>query len=245
MKIAIMADIHSNAPALEAVLSDISRYDIHHVVHLGDAFNGPVDPVGVAKLLQEQQIIHVRGNGERMVLSEDETERFRSANFARDRLSADHLQWIRSWPVVYQQDDFFACHGSPTSDTEHLLEEITAGGVRLRDIRAIQTDLEGIHSSLILCAHSHIPRLVRIHSGTWVLNPGSVGLPAYSDTSPYPHTMEVGSPSARYAIAEKHSLGWYVSHVAVPYDYEKAASIADREGFSSWASALRTGYLSS
>jgi predicted phosphodiesterase len=242
MKIAVIADIHGNAPALEAVLSDLSRSDVDHVVHLGDAFNGPIDPVGVAKLLRGWPMIHVRGNGERMVLAEDEAERFRSATYARDRLSADDLQWIRSWPVVYRHDAFFACHGSPASDTEYLLEEITAQSVRLRAIAEIQTRLDGVHFSLVLCAHSHVPRLVRVSSATLVLNPGSVGLPAYSDQSPLPHTMEVGSPSARYAIAETCGSGWRVAHVAVPYDDEKAAALADRAGFHEWASVLRTGY---
>lgn len=128
------------------------------------------------------------------------------------------------------------------SDTEHLLEEITAEAVRLRPVSEIQGRLNGILSSLVLCAHSHIPRFVKVSNATSVLNPGSVGLPAYSEKSPVPHRMEVGSPSARYAIAEKCMSGWRVAHISVPYDHEKAASIAEREGFHEWANGLRTGY---
>jgi len=242
--IAVIADIHGNAPALEAVLLDLARYNVGHVVQLGDAFNGPVDPAGVAKLLQGTRMIHVRGNGERMILAQDDVGRLRSATFARQRLSAADMQWIQSWPVEYRNEEFYACHGAPAGDTEHLLEEITAGGVRLRPAADIQVRLAGAHRSLVLCAHSHVPRLARTSSGIWVLNPGSVGLPAYSDESPVPHTMEVGSPSARYAIAQRSGSSWRVVHLAVPYDHEKAAALAAREGFPAWASTLRTGYAS-
>lgn len=127
---------------------------------------------------------------------------------------------------------------------EYLLEEVTADGVRLRAISDIQASLKTENASLVLCAHSHIPRFVRVSSTTSVLNPGSVGLPAYSLESPVPHSMEVGSPCARYAIAEHLRSGWRVSHFAIPYDSEKAATIAERKGFHDWAYTLRTGYAS-
>lgn len=242
MKIAVIADIHGNAPALEAVLEDMSRFDVDLIIDLEDAFNGPIDPVRVAELLQTRPMIHIRGNGERMVISEDITERSPSANFARDRLSSDHLQWINNWPVLHCEENFLACHGSPMSDTEYLLEEITAETVCLRTLMDIQARLGSVHASLVLCAHSHIPRLVQVSNATWVMNPGSVGLPAYSLESPIPHKMEVGSPSARYAVAEQYSSGWRVLHIAVPYDYEKAASAAKSQGFPEWVTALRSGY---
>lgn len=242
MKIAVIADIHGNAPALEAVLADILRYEVDQVINLGDAFNGPIDPIRVAELLQAGPMVHIRGNGERMVISADDTERTHSANFARERLRTDQLQWISSWPVLHRTEDFLACHGSPASDTEYLLEEITTEAVRLRTSMDIQARLGSVHASLVLCAHSHVPRLVQVSSTTWVMNPGSVGLPAYSLESPIPHKMEVGSPSARYAIAEQYRSGWCVLHIAVPYDWEKAAAAADGEGFPDWADTLRSGY---
>ncbi len=242
MKLAIIADIHGNAPALEAVAADISRCGVDQVVNLGDAFNGPVDPVAVMRLLRSTPMIHVRGNGERMVLSDDPAVRTRSATFARERLSVEDLRWISSWPEAFEHEDFFACHGSPASDVEYLVEEPLREGARLRSVSEMEASLTGMKVGLVLCAHSHVPRLVRVRDHTWILNPGSVGLPAYSLVSPLPHKMEVGSPSARYAIAEKFDEGWRVCHIAVPYDYEQAASVAEREGYPDWATALRTGY---
>lgn len=244
MKIAVLADIHGNAPALKEVLGDLSRQGVDRIVQLGDAPNGPVDPAGVMNLLRTKEMVHIQGNGERMMVNEDAAERSASARFARERLSPDQLEWIASWPPVYRGEDFFACHGSPDSDMEYLLESVTPEGVRLKSAHAIETNLGDGQSSLVMCAHSHIPRFVRTNRATWVLNPGSVGLPAYSLPSPVPHSMETGSPCARYAIAENVGSGWRVSHIAIPYDFEKAASIADREGFPQWAHLLRTGYAS-
>jgi len=242
MRIAVIADIHGNAPALREVLNDLSRYSIDRIVNLGDAFNGPIDPSGVARLLRDQQIVHVRGNGERMVLSDNPAERSRSADFARGRLAAAEVEWIRTWPKVYQEAEYFACHGSPDSDVEYLLEEVIDEGARLRTAEDIGGRLTSIGWSLLLCAHTHIPRFVRVGVHRSILNPGSVGLPAYSDSAPTPHKMEVGSPHARYAIAESVSSGWKVSHIAIPYDYEMAATRAEYEGFPDWAKSIRTGY---
>lgn len=242
MKFAVIADIHGNAPALEAVLADIDEGGIDQIVHLGDAFNGPIDPAGVARLLRSRPMIHLRGNGERMVLSDDPAVCVRSAAFARERLSADDLRWISGWPAVFAHAEFFACHGSPASDVEYLIEEPLGDGVRLRSAAEIETTLGGVTSALVLCAHSHVPRWVKLRDRRWVLNPGSVGLPAYALPSPRPHTMEVGSPCARYAIAEKVGEGWRINHLAIPYPHERAAAAAEKAGYPGWATTLRTGF---
>jgi predicted phosphodiesterase len=241
MKIGIIADIHSNAPALRAVLDDLAQRQIETIINLGDAFNGPIDPAGVADLLGERPMIHIRGNGERMVLAENPAERAASAEFARARLQPAHLEWIRSWPFVYHEELLFACHGSPASDVEYLLEDISEGKPCLRPLVQIEASLSKHFAPLILCAHSHVPRLVRT-SRSWVVNPGSVGLPAYTMKTPVPHRMETGSSCARYAIAGRSGSAWTINHVAVAYDHEQAARAAEREGFRDWITALRTGY---
>jgi len=242
MKIAVIADIHGNAPALEAVLEDIAQAAVDQILDLGDAFNGPIDPARVAALLQLEPMIHVRGNGERMVIAPTAAERSLSAEFARICLSPAQLAWIQAWPPLYHTPDLLACHGSPTSDTEYLLEELIPNAVRLRPRADIQARLGAVDSSLVLCAHSHVPRLVQVSSTTLILNPGSVGLPAYTLDAPIPHKMEVGSPGARYAIVEQLKAGWRVTHIAVPYDGEAAARMAERAGFPAWANTLRSGY---
>ena len=97
-------------------------------------------------------------------------------------------------------------------------------------------------SELVCCGHTHIPRVLRSARGQWLVNPGSVGLQAWDDDHPEPHVAEMGSPDARYAIAEKTAQGWRVTSISVPYDHEAAARIATRNGREDWARWLRTGY---
>ncbi len=242
MKIAVIADIHSNSHALSAVLDDMKKVQVDRVIHLGDALNGPVDPCAVARLLKSCDAIHVRGNGERMILSND-AKVAKSAVFARTRLSSEDMAYIESWPNVYREEGLLACHGSPRSDVEYLLEEVTLAGVSIKEAGGISNILGEDCPSLVLCGHTHIPRVVCLPTGCIVVNPGSVGLPAYSDQAPVPHKMETGSPHARYAILERTSSGWVTSLRAVPYDWEQAAATAMQNGFQEWVHALRTGYV--
>jgi hypothetical protein len=79
----------------------------------------------------------------------------------------------------------------------------------------------------MLCGHTHLRRTLRLSAGTLVVNPGSVGWPAYEDDLPYPHVMEAGTPHARYAIVDDASGQWKVSFHAIDYEWDAAAQIAD------------------
>ena len=70
--IAVLADIHGNRWALEAVLEDIRRRGIREMVNLGDCLYGPLDPAGTARLLLELDMPAVRGNEDRILLDEPE-----------------------------------------------------------------------------------------------------------------------------------------------------------------------------
>ena len=87
-----------------------------------------------------------------------------------------------------------------------------------------------------------MPRSVRTPKGQLIVNPGSVGLPAYDATRPEPHVMETGSPDARYAIVEGEGRTWSASLLAVPYDYAEMSKLARARGRHDWAHALATGY---
>ena len=45
-------------------------------------------------------------------------------------------------------------------------------------------------------------------------------MPAYTDTEPVTHSMEMGAPHARYAVLERRKAAdpWQVSFRVVPYD---------------------------
>ena len=105
-------------------------------------------------------------------------------------------------------------------------------------------DTAGAGASLLLCGHSHLPRVVQV-GGTLCVNPGSVGLPAYDDDHIAFHVHQTGSPHARYALCERVDTGagaaWTVAQIAVAYDWNAASAQAARNGAHDWARWLATG----
>ena len=242
MKLAVIADVHSNASALAAVLDDFAGRSPDRIVHLGDACNGPIDPVGTVTLLRDLVgAAHVRGNGDRMVGVPTEHEVTASARFARERLSAADAAWLGEWPQVVNGEGWLACHGSPWDDCEYLLERVTEEGVVLRAPPDILRRIGPSYARLVLCGHTHIGRIVQIPDGPLVVNPGSVGLPAYAAGEPLPHKMEAGSPHACYALVEKRGDAWQAELRQVKYDWKRAAKVAEKNGWPEWARAVRTG----
>jgi hypothetical protein len=80
-----------------------------------------------------------------------------------------------------------------------------------------------------------------------LVNPGSVGCPAYTiRPHPPPHVSETGSPHARYALLsrEENRRQWQVDLIAVSYDWDQASARAAANDLSRWARAQATGYMS-
>lgn len=245
MRLALVSDIHGNLPALEAVLADIDRRGVDRIANLGDLLSGPLWPVETAAVLRQQAWPQLAGNHERQLLTRALDRMGPSDRHARERLDHETLAWLAGLPATLQlADDVLLCHGTPTSDLVYFLETITPDGVRMATRDEVDARLGAALTApgLVACGHTHVPRALRSSAGTLIVNPGSVGLPAYDDDAPCVHYIENGSPDARYAICERTPAGWCAELVSVPYDHESAAAQADRNGRPDWAHALRTGY---
>lgn len=242
-RFAVLSDIHGNLPALEAVLADAASAGITQFVNLGDHLQGPLDPVGTAERLMALNIPSIRGNCDRLLIEEGTIAPTGSTLAAnRALLRPQHKAWLRAMPQTLTIGDVLLCHGTPWADDVYLLEEVTPEGARLRSADEIAPILDTISARLILCGHSHLSRTVHLAAGTLIVNPGSVGLPAYTDESPYPHAMEAGSPHARYAILTRAGTTWKIGHRTVAYDWHAAAELAKRNARPDWAAWLRNGY---
>ncbi|EFH88443.1 metallophosphoesterase family protein [Ktedonobacter racemifer] len=235
--LAVIADIHGNRWALEAVLQDIDRRGIQQIVNLGDHLTGPLDPAGTADLLIARKMVNVCGNDDRELFLPQE-KRSLSQNYTCTQLTPAHFAWLRSLPdTTVIADELFVCHGD-LFDAPYLLEEVTHSGVFLRNTLVIATSVAEITQPVILSGHSHIPRTVSLSQGKLLINPGSVGMPAYSMET---YVMESGSPHARYALLHQKQHGWQVEHIQVPYAWEQAAQIARGNQRADWAQWLTTG----
>jgi predicted phosphodiesterase len=241
-RIAVIADVHGNTWALDAVLEDIWRRGIERIVNLGDSLYGSLDPAGAAERLIDARIISISGNQDRIVYDpSDEIRRSADHEFVAGRMSAGQVDWLRSLPPTRVVDDILLCHGTPQSDETYLLETVTAQGVFLSDTDTIMTHLRDVRQEVVLCGHSHVPRTAWLPDRRLIVNPGSVGIPAYTEDLPHPHAMEAGSPHARYAILTRSLESWMVEQVAVPYAWEAAAAVARRNGRADRARWIETG----
>ncbi|MFH1416736.1 MAG: metallophosphoesterase family protein [Planctomycetota bacterium] len=241
--IAVMADIHGNRWALEAVLEDIRGRGIRRIVNLGDSLYGPLDPAGTARMLLSLDIPTVRGNEDRIIVGgAGELESSATLRYVRACLSPDVIRWLaRLKMTAVAYGDFRMCHGSLDRDDEYLLEEVTESGVRPISSDQLAMKLATWHEPVLLFGHSHVPRTVRLDDNRLIVTPGSVGLQAFADDVPTPHVMETGSPHARYSVVSKGDGRWSVEAISVVYDWEAAAKTAQEHGRSDWATWLRTG----
>jgi len=244
LRLALVADIHGNLAALEAVAADIRRRGVDQTVNLGDNLSGPLLPLETARFLMASGWIHAAGNHDRWMLTQGPGDRGASDEYACSQLTPAEFDWLRSLPSEIRPGPrIFGCHATPADDNRYLLEVVERGGVRPATRSEIESRLGGERSRLVVCGHSHMPRAVRTRHGQLIINPGSVGLPAYDDVLPEPHVVETGSPDARYAVIEESKDDWIVSLVSVPYDFEPMAELAKRRGRPDWERALLTGYM--
>jgi predicted phosphodiesterase len=242
-RLAVISDVHGNRWALEEVLRDIAGKEIHDIVNLGDCFYGPLDPKGTADILIPLGLPTVRGNEDRLIT--DAGPKSPTLHFVRRRLRPEHVEWLKTLPpTAVAFDDFFMCHASPGRDDEYLLQVVSPAGVSNRDPGSLADALSGVSAAVVLCGHDHVPASANTGDGRLVVDPGSVGLQAYTDDAPHPHAMEVGTTDARYAILRGSGGGWQVDDIAVPYDWEAAAAEAEKNGREDWAGWLRTGRAS-
>lgn len=241
--IAVLADIHGNSLALRAVLDDARQRGITRFVNLGDTFYGPLDPGGTWRILRELDMPTILGNQDRILLEGGAgVEKIPAFQAVITALGDQGMHWLKALPATMVVDkDVLLCHGTPKDDMAYLLEDIATGLPALRDCQDMEADIlpEAAGCSLILAGHSHHPGLVNCGERDLV-NPGSVGLPAYDDDSP-PHIMASGSPHAKYCIMKRTPSGWDADFLSVEYDWQAASDMARNNGREDWAEWLLTG----
>jgi predicted phosphodiesterase len=96
-------------------------------------------------------------------------------------------------------------HGSPDDDTIGLLETSTSQGLRVASEVEIAARLEGEGARLVLCGHTHVPRMHRRLSGQLILCPGSVHRPLIMNNPALPCA---GADASCFAVATDATGRW-------------------------------------
>jgi putative phosphoesterase len=208
VRIAVLADIHGNAPALRAVLSEIDREPVDAIVVAGDVVGGPLVAATLELLAARPEPTEwVAGNCEREALAAydgapaSDDPAGRAATWSVGCLERRWRDEIASWPISLALGGVRFCHGSPRRDDE-ILTRLTPDDVLLQA-------LSPVTESLVVGGHTHQQTVRRLGTGLVYANAGSVGMP-YE-----------GRPGAF----------WMLVHDGVPVlrntDYDLEAAVAD------------------
>lgn len=245
-RIAVIADIHGNADALRAVLAEIAVLGADVVVNLGDHFSGPLAAAETAEILLDRpDILSIRGNHDRYVLTQDRAAMSLSDGCAHDALTQAHLAWLAGLPATAMLGDAIAlCHATPDDDETYWLHRLTA---QARMVGRAPEDIAALaghgRARVHLCAHTHLPAAMRLPDGRLIVNPGSVGCPAYTDDHPIPHVVQSGFPEASFALLTRSGPDWVPGFHRAPYDSARMVALARDRGRLDWAQAVATGWI--
>ncbi|WP_182199714.1 metallophosphoesterase family protein [Paraliobacillus salinarum] len=214
MKIAVISDIHGNAVALDAVLTDIREKDVDHIVVLGDiAYRGP-EPQRSIELVRSLDATVIKGNADEWIVrgvnqGEVPDQVLNLMNQERDwavrhldQASIDYLENLSS-TLAWNKNkmDIYAFHATPTSLFDVVLPDVTVDTIKEKFIDNYDADI-------YLYGHIHLPYIRQVEGKT-IIDTGSVGLPFD------------GIPKASYAMIELSDHNISTSIERVNYNIEK------------------------
>jgi predicted phosphodiesterase len=133
MRYAILADIHANLTALEAVLKDIeAKGGVDELWCLGDIVGYGPEPGECVRRLQERCSVCVAGNHDLGAIGKLDPAYFNPAaatvcRWTASRLGPAEAEYLAGLPLTVTAGDFFLVHGSPA---EPVLEYISSSESR-------------------------------------------------------------------------------------------------------------------
>lgn len=208
MRVAALADIHGNLPALEAVLEEVRRENPDLVVVCGDVASGPMPAQSIQLLREMTQVRYVSGNADRGLVEAFDRHDGPEwsgpfGEWCAGQISRGDRDFLDSFEATVLVKDVeglgrvLFCHGSPRSDVEIMTTETP--DERIRAFTA------GLDVDVVVCGHTHM-QFDRKVDHLRVVNPGSVGMP-------------YGEPGAFWAM-----LGPGVEMRRTVYDRDAAAA---------------------
>lgn len=196
MRIAVLADIHGNLPALRAVLADLDRERVDAIVVAGDVVGGPLVRETLELLAARPEPVRwVAGNAEREAVAvydgapTSDDAAGRAALWSARALGGRWRTELASWPITVALDGVCFCHGSPRRDDEIL--------TRLTPEDALTEALAGTPERWVVGGHTHQQIVRELRDGPSYANAGSVGMPYEGRPGAFWMVVEDGVPATR------------------------------------------------
>lgn len=206
MRLALISDIHSNIPALEAVLTDIRDQGFENILCLGDVIGYGPHPGRCIDMVQQNCSACLKGNHEEALLDANEAASFnprarRAIDWTRHFIQTDgdaetqqrRWQLFETLKTQARSGSFYFVHASPRDPTkEYVLPRESQNTEKMNSIF-------GMIEHLCFVGHTHVPG-VFLEDGTYtppdklwgstyfidddekaLINVGSVGQPRDGD----------------------------------------------------------------
>ncbi len=240
LTIAVLSDVHGNVAALDAALADIAARRPDRLWVAGDLLLGGPRPGEVVDRLQELERAGahvVAGNTDIAVADGDYTAAFPwleevpasnrdAAEWAREQLSDDQLDWVRRLPVerrVWAGETLaLLVHASPGSQTAGLPVDLDPPTTVERVTR---TD-----ARVICCGHTHVAD-IRELGRKLIVNPGSCGFAHDGDPAAgwallrLPDEDEDPSATLHRTVYDAQSVAEEISGRGLSGDVYRAATV--------------------
>ena len=185
----VIADVHGNLPALEAVLAHPAAQTCTEIISLGDHVNfGPQSRAVHERLISLGATLLLGNHEERLTRPAD--AEFDGYNWRLMRWTAEQMQGVDlHLPTDLQRGNVLFTHGTP-GEPYHLVQPAEVPAL-------LDTLPEG---TLLLSGHNHHRWDVR-HNGRRAVNPGSVGMAEDGKGSVAPFLVLDGTNVTRYEAA--------------------------------------------
>lgn len=238
MRFAVLADIHGNLPALEAVLEDLRRFSLDGLIVAGDYVGGPHPNETIALLCSMSPNWMILGNSDIGVLRYLEgqapeyqrtAKQFALLRWACQRINPSSLESLRNLP---EQQSVLVGTVDPIRVVHGRLETAFDGYDPDDELEKLESDLAKIEESVLICGHTHCPWVVRKNEKL-SLNPGSVAGPLN------------GYTGTQYAILEWLDGQWQAELHAIKYDLTRIRSDFIQSGLLEAGGPLARCFLNS
>lgn len=209
-KVLVIADIHANPVALEAVLKDVEPVDM--VLHAGDIVDYNPWPREALAEVQRLGITSVLGNHDRDSALDTpigyNPYAVTSCHWTHGQLSLGDQEYLLKLPSRIERSiegvRIFMCHGSPRG----FIDEYVTPDYLDSTLREF---LYMTKSQVLILGHTHIPFIKEL-DGYYVLNPGSVG--QSRDGDPRASYVVLTLESGRIIEVRNRRIGYNVDVVA-------------------------------